>query len=140
LRHLARLAEDLRRRRLIEADLRVDVAERLEQRCDSDRGELGGEHRLLPGHRHERDGREVVDLVRTALAQGGDERELVQQVRLDQLDPVANALEVLIGRRRRAPHRPEDLVATLEEELGEQRPVLPSDAGDERAPGGHGGE
>jgi hypothetical protein len=81
-----RLAEDLARARLVEADRGIDLADRLEQRGDADRGELGGEHRLLPRGRHERDRREVVDLVRAARAERAHQGELIAQVGLDEVD------------------------------------------------------
>ena len=58
------------------------------------------------------------------------ERELVEQVGLDQLDPLANRLDVLELLRGRPPDHAEDLVALLEEQLGEQRSVLPGNPGD----------
>ena len=132
LRRLDGLAEDLRRRRLVEADRRIDLADRLEQRRRADGGELRGQHRLLPRHRHERDGREVVDLVRPERAQRANERELVVHVGLDELEAVAHVREVRVARRAAA-HDAENVVAVVEQELGEQRAVLPADAGDERA-------
>ena len=71
LRHLAHLAEHLARRRLIDADRRIDLANRLEHARHALRVELAGEHRLIPRRRHERHRREVVDLVRPDLV---DER------------------------------------------------------------------
>ena len=91
LRHLGRLAEDLARRRLVDADAVVDRANRLEQRRDADRGELGRLDRMLPRARHERRRREVVDLARPVLAQHARERSLVEQVDLDELDAVETA-------------------------------------------------
>ena len=82
LRRLARLAEDLARRRLVEADRGIDLPDRLEHRRRADGGELRRQDRLVPGARHEGGGGEVVDLRRPRLAQGGDERGAVEQVRL----------------------------------------------------------
>ena len=48
LRDLARVAEDLARRRLVEADLVVDASYCLEERGTSDCCELGSEHGLTP--------------------------------------------------------------------------------------------
>ena len=48
LRHLVRLAEDLRRGRLVEADLHVHGANRLEQGGRTDGGELRGFNGLIP--------------------------------------------------------------------------------------------
>src|SRR5829696_8526170 len=58
----------------------------------------------------------------------------IEQVALDQADPVremADALDVL---RRRAARHPEHLVAFLEQDLGEVGAVLPRDSRDQRAP------
>ena len=112
LRHLAHLAEHLRRRRLVEADRRIDAADRLEHARHADRRELGGEHRLRPRRRHEALRGEVVDLVRAAVAHRLLQRHLVEQVGLEQLDAaleVRDALERLGARargRRRTPRSP----------------------------------
>ena len=102
-----------------------------------DGGELGGEDRLAPGHRDERGRREVVDLVRPAARQHVHERQLVEDVGLDQLDLVANADEVVEAARDGLPHDSEDVVALGEEQLGEQRAVLSGDPDDERSPAVH---
>jgi hypothetical protein len=44
-----------------------------------------------------------------------DERMLVEEVSLDQLDPLTNGLEVLVAFRGRAPNDAENLVPLLEE-------------------------
>ena len=59
-----------------------------------------------------------------------------QQVGLQELDPIADELEVLVSLRWMAPDDAEDLVAVLQQELGEERPVLPADARDQRPPHG----
>ena len=133
LRRFDRLAEDLRRRRLVEADRRTDLPDRLEQRRDADRGELGCQHRLLPRHRHERDRREVVHLVRRAGLQRARQRDPVVEVGLDQLDAIRDRGQVRIRGRRR-PGDTGHLVPLRQQELGEQRAVLAADPGDERAP------
>jgi hypothetical protein len=100
LRNLGRLSEDLARGRLVHADRVVDRTNRLEQRRHADGRELGRDDRLFPRRRDEGGRREVVDLVRAHVAQHVDERELVEQVRLDELDALANVVEVLEARRR----------------------------------------
>jgi hypothetical protein len=75
--------------------------------------------------------RRGVDLLRPERAQCADERELVVDVRLDHLDAVADAGEVRVARRAAADDA-QDVVALLEQELGEQGSVLPADTRDER--------
>ena len=74
---------------------------------------------------------EVVDLVRLGGAQRVDERALVEQVALVQRDPVAEVLDALELLGRGAAHHAVDLVALLEQQLGEVGAVLAGDAGDE---------
>ena len=64
LRNLAHLAEHLGRGRLVEADVRVHAADRLQKARDADSGELSGQHRLTPGGGDEALRAEVVDLFR----------------------------------------------------------------------------
>ena len=134
LRRLARLAEDLARRRLVEADRGVDLADRLEHRRRSDRGELGRPDRLVPRARDERRRGEVVDLGRPGHRQRVDERRVVEQVRLDELDRGPRAAASASAYADASPpDDARDLVALFEQEPGEQRAVLASHAGDERA-------
>ena len=93
LRHFAHLAEHLARRGLIEADGRVDAADGVEHPRDALRVELAGEHRLIPRRRHERHGREVVDLVRPHIVDESKERQLVEQVGVPQRDAVEQVLD-----------------------------------------------
>ena len=137
LGHLPRLAEDLARRGLVEADARVDAPDGLEERSAPDRGELRREHRLPPRHGHERGRGEVVDLVGTARGQHVDQGELVEHVGLGEVELGAERGEVREMRRDRLAHDAEDLVALLEQELGQERPVLPGDPDDECAARGH---
>ena len=102
LRRLARLAEDLAGRRLVEADARVDLADRLEHRRRPDRGELRGEDRLVPRARDEGRGRQVVDLGRPGGPQRRDERVAVEEVRPDELDPGARPRRGCPRRRPRS--------------------------------------
>jgi hypothetical protein len=133
LRRFGRVAEDLRRRRLVEADARVDDPDRLEQGGRADGGELGGLHRLLPRRGHERGCREVVDLDRARRAKRLGERRLVEEIGLVELDPFLDGVEVLVARCT-GPDEARHLIALLEQELGEQRPVLSSDTGDQSPP------
>ena len=113
------------------------MADRLEERRRADGGELGGQHGLLPRGGHERHRGQVVDLLRPALLERLDERELVEEVGLDQLDAVADRGQVLVARGRAADDA-EDVVPLAEEELREQRAVLAADPGDEGSARGHG--
>jgi len=137
LRHLAHLPEHLRGGGLVEARLGRCVPHRLEHLGHAQRGELPGQHRLVPAGRHERLRGQVVDLVGLHVAEQPGQRELIEQVALVQLDPalqVGDALELLL---RGAAHHAVDLVALRQQELREVAAVLPGDPGDERA-SGHG--
>jgi hypothetical protein len=135
LRRLDDLAEHLARRRLVEADRRVDDADGVEHAGHADGGELAGQHRLLPGRGHERLGREVVDLLGLVLLEDGQDRHLVQQVAVHEGDAVLEVADALPVDRARAPDHAEHLVALGEQQLGEVRPVLPGDTGDESSLG-----
>src|ERR1700685_2698996 len=96
LRRLPYLAEHLRRRRLVEPDLAACRAprgadpaadpDRLQHAQHAEPGDLAGELRLLPGHRHVRDRSPVINLVRLDALDSGDETALVKQVTADQPD------------------------------------------------------
>ena len=58
------------------------------------------------------------------LAEHAGERLLVEQIRLHELEPVADGGEVRVRILRRGPHDPDDVVAALEQQLGEVRAVL----------------
>ena len=62
-----------------------------------------------------------------------DERQLVEQVGLPQLDAVAQVRDALEVLGAGAAHHADDLVALLEQQLGQIRAVLAGDAGDQRA-------
>ncbi len=127
------LAEHLRRAGLVEADRRVDDADRVEHPGHRQRGRLAGEHRLAPRGLDEGLGGQVVDLGRPVLAQHRDERRLVEQVPADERDLVLDVGDPLEADRARPPHHADDLVALLEQELGQVRPVLTGHAGDQRS-------
>src|SRR5262245_1466708 len=131
LRALADLAEHLARARLVEACLRGGEPERLEDPRHADGVELRREHRLLPRGRDERLRREVVDLVGTDVTHELDQRQVIEQVRLAEIDlipEVGDALEVLGAR---SAHHADHAVPLREKQLREIRPVLAGDAGDE---------
>ena len=114
LRRLAHPAEHLARAGLVEARLGGDQANGLEEPGDAHGVELRRQHGLLPGGGDEGLRGEVVDLVRLDRAQEVDERELVEQVRLSQLDAVAQVCHPLEVLRARAAHHTDDAVALLE--------------------------
>jgi len=64
---------------------------------------------------------------------GLDERQLVEQVGLEQRDAAEQVLDAPVVGRAEAPDDASDLVPLLEQEFGEIRAVLASDAGYERA-------
>ena len=97
-----------------------------------DAGELGGQRRLDPGDGDERHRGEVVDLGRFRRAQRVDERALVEQVALVERDAVADVLDPLELLGRGAAHHAVDVVALLEQQLGQIGAVLAGDAGDQR--------
>ena len=132
LRDLEHLAEHLRGRSLVEADAGIDAADRLEQARDPDRGELGGQDRLLPGGGHEALRAEVVDLGRARLLERLGERRRIEQVGLDERDPVGQMVDPLEVLGRGAADHPEHLVTLVEEEIGQVGAVLAGDAGDQR--------
>ena len=137
LGHLPRLAEDLARRCLVEADAHVDAPDGLEECSAPDRGELRSEHGLPPRHGHERGRGEVVHLVGSARRQHVDEGELVEHVGLGEVELRAEGGEVREIRRDRLANDAEDLVALVEQELGQERSVLTGDPDDECATRGH---
>ena len=132
LRARADLAEHFRGGRLIEADLVVHAPDGLEQPRHAERRDLPRQDRLVERRRHERLGGEVIYLVGPDLLEQRHQRRLVVQVALAQLEPSSQVLDPLGRLGRRAAKHPEDLVALLQEQLGEVRAVLARDPGDER--------
>src|SRR5262249_31472474 len=132
LRRLLHFAEHLAATSLVEADaLGVEKPNRLQDARHADGREFARQYGLLPTGRHERHGREVVDLFRPHLSKDVDDGQLVEQVGLVESNLVAqmaNALEILgAGSTDNAV----DLIALVEEPFGQVAAVLPSDAGDD---------
>ena len=75
--------------------------------------------------------REVVDLVGIHVVEQRDERKLVEQVAFPDLDAVPQMRDALERLGRGATHHADDVVSLLQEELGQIRPVLAGDAGNE---------
>jgi hypothetical protein len=69
--------------------------------------------------------------VRLCRGEHVDQRELVEDVGLEELEAAADRHEVLEAGRGRLPDDAEHLVALAEEQLGEQRAVLSGDSDDE---------
>ena len=113
------LAEHLARARLVEADLRVDLPDCLEEPRHAQGGELTGQDRLVPGRRDERLRGEVVDLARPHRAERLGERVLVEEIALHDLDVIDKVRDPLHRHRARAPRHPVDRVALVQEELGQ---------------------
>ena len=131
LGHLADLAEHLARRCLVEADPEVHLADRLQHPGHAEGRELPGQDRLVPRRRHEALGGEVVHLGRSDGAERLHERGLVQEIALDDLDPVADVGDPLVRRGAGTPRHPHDAISLLEQELGEVGAILAGDPGDE---------
>ena len=133
LRRLPHHSEHLARRGLVEADALVHEAHGLEHARDAQARELGREHGLAPRRRHEGLRGQVVHLVGAALLEQADERELVQEVRLSELQAMADVLQPLAIVLARSPDHAEDRVALLEKQFGEVGAVLSRDPRDECA-------
>ena len=134
LRRLAHLAEHLGARRLVEADLGIDQAHRVEHARDAERGELAGERRLQPAGRHERLRRQVVDLGGPHLAQQASPASSGRAGRPGGASTRPRRCAIRSKRLgARAAHHAVHLVALLEQQLGQVRAVLAGDAGDQRA-------
>ena len=103
---------------------RVDAPDRLEDRRHADSGELGGQHRLVPGGGHERDRGEVVELVRLDLAERVLERAPVEEVGADELDAVADPGEIRVVGRAAADDA-EDLVPLSRSSSARRLPSWP---------------
>jgi hypothetical protein len=96
LRRLARRAEHLRGRCLIDAQAGVGDAHRFEHRRHADGGELRRHDRLAPRGGHEGCRGQVVQLVGLGARDGVEQRHLVEQVALQEVDVVLDARQVRI--------------------------------------------
>ncbi len=123
---------------LVEADRPVGGADGLEHPERAHGGGLGGELGHLEADLDVALGAEVVDLVGPDPVQVADQRRAVRQVGVVQIElgaaPVGVVVEVVDapGRERaRAADQAVDVVALVEQQLGEVGAVLAGDAGDE---------
>ncbi len=131
---LDRIAEDLARRRLVEANSRIDLTNRFEHRGHADGSELGGLNRLVPGPRNERRSREVEDLGRGRRSKCVGQRSLVEKVGAKNGQPVTDSSDCRCVCLERSTNDAVDVVSFREEKLGQQRAVLATDPRDERPP------
>src|SRR5687768_3526335 len=88
LRYFAHTPEHLTGGCLIEPDGWIDTAHGFESANHALRVEFTGQHRLIPGCRHERHRREVVELMRGGALDRLDQRELIEHVGLHDGDTV----------------------------------------------------
>ena len=86
LRDLGDLAEHLAAAGLVEADRGIDHADGVEQPRHAERSGFAGQNRLAERRLDERLRREVVDLLGLVLLERFDQRDLVEQVAVDELD------------------------------------------------------
>ena len=133
LRHFLDLAKHLRRASLVEAYLRVHHADGVEDARHAQRRHLAREDGLRPGGGHETLCCQVVDLGGAVLAQNRHQRHLVHQVAGDELHPLLDVADAVEVDGAGAAHHPDDVVALVQQELGQIRAVLAGDAGDKSA-------
>ena len=131
-------AEELRRRRLVDARVELRRAHGLEQPERPEPRHVTGVLRRLEADLHVALRAEVVDLGGLHLAQEVDERRRVAEVAVVEEEAPALDVRILVDvvealgvEARRAPHDPVHLVPLAEQELREIRAVLAGDAGDE---------
>ena len=131
LRRLVDEAEHLRAARLVDARLRPQLPHGVQHAQDPHGGDVGGVLGHLEGDLHVALGRQVVDLVRPHALQRPDQAVLVHQVPVMENEVLADVVDPPGVEGAAAPHQAVDLVALLEQELGEVAAVLAGDAGDE---------
>ena len=131
-----RRAEHLRGRGLVVAAVDPGRADRLEQPQRAGAVGRGGVLRHLEGDLDVALRAEVVDLVRLDLVDQVDQADAVGEVAVVQVQVGAvDVVDPAAVDRRGATDQAVDLVALREQQLGEVRPVLAGDAGDECALG-----
>src|SRR5688572_16487581 len=135
LRRGGHLAVHLGRGCLVETDLGIADADRLEHVKRADSGDLRGGHRLLERDRHEALRGQVVYFLRLVLVQQPNTRAGVGNVVLHQLQ-VLMAFDAELGQapevhRAGAPKSADYTVTQAEQVFGEVSAVLPSDSRNE---------
>jgi hypothetical protein len=133
LRHLAYAPVHLARRRLVDADVEIDLTHRLEEARHTHRVVFAGQQRLVPRCGHERHRRQVVQLVGPHVLNDAHQRLLIQQISRPQRNATEDVLDAPEVRRARSPHDTSDFVSLLEEQLREVRTILAGDAGNQCA-------
>ncbi len=135
-------AEHLAGRRLVEAHALVEarLADRLQQAQRPQRHRRGGVLGDVEADADVALRAEVVDLVGLHGAQRAVQRAGVVEIAVDQTQAVVGDVRVLVDaieplgvERARAADDAVDLVTLFEQQLGQVRPILPGDAGDQRA-------
>ena len=129
------LAEHFRGRRLVEADLRIDQADRLEQVDRAQAGDRGGGQRLVEGNADEALRRQVVNLIRFRALDQAQARGQVGQVVFDQrqvrVRGDAQFLDTPEVGRAGAAEGARHVVALLDQQLRQVGAVLAGDAGND---------
>src|ERR1035437_1289525 len=131
LRDLADLTEHLARGSLVKADRRIYLTNGLQHARDAQSGELARKDGLVPGRGHEAHRGQVVDLRGLGRLNRRDQRSLVEHITLDQLYSVEQVLDAFHRTRTGPASHPDYAIPLLEQELGQVRAILASDAGDE---------
>ena len=139
LRRLERLAEDLARGRLVEADRGVDLRGSPRAAPSPRPRRTRPSAPAAPTRRHERGRGEVVDLVRPGSSRASTSERWSS--RSASISSTRSRIGSRFGYARRPPAgRPRDVVALVEQQLGEQRAVLSADPGDQGASSRIGGD
>ena len=125
-------AEHLGAAGLVHARLEADVAHGVEHAQHADGRNVGRVLRHLEGDLHVALRGQVVDLLWRDRLERADEAVLVDQVAVVERQPVAHVVDAPGVEGAAPPHEAVNVVALVEEELGEVAAVLPSDPGDQR--------
>jgi hypothetical protein len=123
--------EHLGASRLVHAGLEAEVPGRVQDPEHADRGDVGGVLRHLEGDLDVALGGEVVDLVGLDDLQRPHQAVLVDEVPVVQDQLLPHVIDPPRVEGAAAAHEAVDLVALLEQKLGQVAAVLPGDAGDQ---------
>ena len=127
LRHFQHLAKHLAGGGLIEASLRVHVADGFEDARHANGGHIAGQRGLVPRGGDKRLRGQVVDFVGLVFFHQRDQRTLVMQVALNDGHVVQQVLDALVIDGAGAARHPHHFVAFGKQKFGEVRPVLSRD-------------